>query len=124
MSAPKIVAIGKSDHMGLLVTKATKEIRSAQRTTLKRVYKNFDKETFMNDIKMAKEEGKFQSVLDSVDENDAFSKFCASYIPVLNKHAPLKIIQNRTHYVPYLNKELRSLMMTRNAAKHMKSIKH
>ena len=117
MSAPEITPIGKSDHMGLLVTKSTKEIRTAPRTTLKRVYKNFDKDNFVNDIREAKERGKFNWVLTSEDENDAFAKFCASYVHILNKHAPLKVIQNRTHYVPYLNEELRSLILLRNAAK-------
>ena len=117
MTAPEIIPIGKSDHMGLLVTKSTKEIRTAPRTTLKRVYKNFDKDNFVNDIREAKERGKFNCVLTSEDENDAFAKFCASYVHILNKHAPLKVIQNRTHYVPYLNEELRSLILLRNAAK-------
>ena len=91
------------------MTKATRELRTLPRTILKRVYKNFEKEIFKGDVREAKEMGSFQNVLSSVDENDTFSKFCESFVPILNKHAPLKVIQYRTHYVPYLNEDLTSL---------------
>ena len=117
MSAPDIVPIGRSDHMGLIISKASKEMRSYPRTTLKRVYKNFDKESFKNDIAEAKRRGKFAAVLSSFDENIAYEKFCETYLPILNHHAPLKVIQNRTSYVPYISDELKSLMVLRNAAK-------
>ena len=117
MSSPEIVAIGKSDHMGIIINKATKEIRTSPRTTMKRIYKNFDREEFKNDIKAAKEKGYFSKVHDTEDENAAFAYFCDTYNPILNKHAPLKVIQNRTCYVPYISDDLKKLMSDRNTAK-------
>ena len=46
-SSPEIVAIGKSDH----------------RTTLKRIYKNFDKAAFRSEINEAKKRGNLKQYL-------------------------------------------------------------
>ena len=54
--------MGKSDHLGVLVTKKSKEVRTFARTTRKRIYKNFNKEAFLHDIEKAKREGKFDAV--------------------------------------------------------------
>ena len=40
-----------------------------------------------------------------------------AYLIVLNKHAPIKVIQNRTNYVPYITRELKNLMMERDNLK-------
>ena len=40
--------------------------------------------------------------------------FTREYLKILNKHAPLKVIQNRNGYVPYISKELKSEMEHRN----------
>ena len=69
MSALNIIPIGKIDHMGILISKASKEIRFSQRTTLKRVYKCFDEQSFKNDIAQAKLRGDFDRVFASNDEN-------------------------------------------------------
>ena len=42
IAKPEVLGIGQSDHLGLLVTKKTRELRTCARTTKKRVYKNFD----------------------------------------------------------------------------------
>ena len=62
VTPPVIIAVGKSDHLGVLVTKKSKEVRTFARTTRKRIYKNFNKEAFLHDIEKAKREGKFDAV--------------------------------------------------------------
>ena len=62
ISSPLIIGVGQSDHLGILITKASKEVRTYARTTRKRVYKNFSKESFIKDIQEAKAAGKFESV--------------------------------------------------------------
>ena len=62
ISAPKIVGMGKSDHLGIIVTKKSREIRSNPRTTKKRVYKNFNSDAFRDDILKAKSDGLFEPV--------------------------------------------------------------
>ena len=53
----QILGVGQSDHMGILFTKKSREIRTAPRTVRKRVYKNFNAKDFINDIKIAKDQG-------------------------------------------------------------------
>ena len=42
VTAPKLIAVGKSDHLGVFLTKTSREIRSKPRTIKKRIYKEFD----------------------------------------------------------------------------------
>ena len=63
ISVPKIVGIGRSDHLGIMVTKSSKDIRSNPRSIRKRVYKDFDTTAFRNDILRAKAEGLFNQFL-------------------------------------------------------------
>ena len=39
ISTPKIIGMGRSDHLGIVVTKSSKEIRSNPRSIKKRIYK-------------------------------------------------------------------------------------
>ena len=48
--------------------------------------------------------------------------FTREYLKILNKHAPLKVIQNRNGYVPYISKELKSEMEHRNTLKEEAAI--
>ena len=74
ITTPVVIGVGKSDHLGVIVTKASREIRTSARTTRKRIYKNFDKEAFLKDVTKAKSEGKFAGVLVAEDPDDAFRK--------------------------------------------------
>ena len=47
---PRIEAAGDSDHLAIIVTKYTKELRYRPNTVLKRSYKNFDTGQFLQDI--------------------------------------------------------------------------
>ena len=43
--------------------------------------------------------------------------FTRVFTEILNKHAPLKVIQNRKHYIPYISKELKAVMKCRDDLK-------
>ena len=106
-----------SDHMGILVTKNSREVRSHPKTTRKRVYKEFDKEAFKNEIKEAKKSGAFKEMFETEDIEVAGDIFTIEFLRVLDKHAPLKVIQNRNGYVPYISKELKEEMDIRDVLK-------
>ena len=61
----------------------------------------------MNNIEEAKRTGKFEGVHSAENPNDAFKVFEKTYCDVLDAHAPVKVIQNRTNYVPYISPELK-----------------
>ena len=119
ISTPVIVGIGKSDHLGIFLTKSSREIRSNPRTTKKRVYKNFDSSAFRQDMIAAKNGGAFIEVHNTDDENKAFETFEREYSKILNKHAPIKVIQNRSNYCPYIDKDLKKLMEERDYVKEV-----
>ena len=100
MSVPEVIGISKSDHLGVLVVKAAKEVRTSPNTTKKRVYKNFSKEAFLEDVKLAKENGQFSPIFETEDIDRSTEIFRRKLTEILEKHAPLKIIQNRNNYVP------------------------
>jgi hypothetical protein len=118
----EIHGVGSSDHMGVFVTKKSREIRSHPKTTKKRVYKEFDKEAFKHDVKEAKEHGAFLEMFETNDLEVVGDVFTREYLKILDKHAPLKVIQNRNGYVPYISKELKSEMELRNTLKEEAAI--
>ena len=103
--------------MGIFVTKFSKELRSSARTTKKRVYKQFDKEKFAAAIKEAKYDGRFKNIQTTDDVNEAIEDFTNVFNEILDKFAPLKVIQNRNNYIPYISKEIKELMQERNRLK-------
>ena len=117
VSKPEVLGIGQSDHLGLLVTKKTRELRTTARTTKKRVYKHFDKNDFLADLKVAQETGLFKEMNETEDIEVAADIFTEVFTKVLEKHAPLKVIQNRSNYIPYISKEIQNLMKERNFLK-------
>ena len=117
MSSPEVIGISRSDHLGISIVKLTKEIRHSPLTTKKRIYKNFCRENFLNDIREAKENGKFQEVFESGDIDEASEIFAEAFNEVLEKHAPLRVIQNRKHYVPYITEQIREAMGRRDKLK-------
>ena len=78
----------KSDHLGMLLRKSSKEARPTARTTKKRVYKKFDKEAFKADITKANLDGKFTVVLNASDPDEASEVFECVYGNILDKLAP------------------------------------
>ena len=119
VTAPKLIAVGKSDHLGVFLTKTSREIRSKPRTIRKRIYKEFDPKAFREAIIQAKNEGRFDEIHSTSDESVACEVFEREFSRILNKFAPLRVIQNRSNYVPYLDKDTKKLMEERNELKEL-----
>ena len=117
MSKPEVFGVGKSDHLGVYITKFSREVRTSPRTVKKRTYKEFNKEKFKEDIVAAKNSGAFDDVHKVKDVDEAINIFTKVYNSILNIHAPIKIIQNRTNYVPYVSNDIKTLMGERDQQK-------
>ena len=113
----ELIGVGESDHLGTLVSKQSREVRTCTRTTKKRIYKNFDPTVFQNDLKEVKDKGLFAPLFKTNDIDVATEHFTTIYTSVLDKHAPLKVIQNRNSYIPYISEEIKVLMKRRDALK-------
>ena len=121
MNKPEILAIGKIDHLGLFATNLSREIRTCPRTIKKIIYKNFNKDAFINDIMKAIRDGAFNKIHEVDNLDEAIDHFSHVYSSILEEHAPTKIIQNRNNYVPYITEEIRLLMKKRNTLKVLAS---
>ena len=117
MSKPEVIGLSKSDHLGISIVKSSKEIRSSPKTTKKRIYKNFSKDQFLNEIKEAQERGLFEDMFDQNDVDKATEIFTAVFKEILEKHAPLRVIQNRTNYIPYISNDIKEAMDKRDKLK-------
>ena len=105
-SVPEISAGGDSDHMAVMVTKYSREVKVMPKTIKKRNYKHFDPVAFLNDVVSSKQCGNFERVLNSRCPDEAAAIFSGTFGSILNKHAPLRIYQVRNNYVPWMSKEL------------------
>ena len=112
--AVKVEAIGDSDHLGVTVSKYSKEIRNKTHAVLKRNYKNFVLENFLSDIHRSNINAK---VLACENLATAASVFEEKFLEILDFHAPIKIFQTRKNYVPYLSEETKMLMRERDTLK-------
>ena len=108
ISSPRIIGMGKSDHLGVMVTKSSREIRSNPRTVKKRVYKSFDNAAFRTDFLKAKSDGLFDPIFEAENEEEAWDIFEKVFTWILSKHAPLKVLQNHSNYVPHITDEIQN----------------
>ena len=115
----KVVGLGCSDHMGIILKKLSREIRPNPRSIKKRIYKNFDQQKFREDIIKAKMDGLFEPVVNAQNEETANDLFIKVYTTILDKHAPIKVILNRNNYVPHLDTEQKILMAERDLLKEI-----
>ena len=65
----------------------------------------------------AKESGRFAQIHNADDIDEATEVFTKAFKDVLDKHAPLKVIQNRNNYIPYISDELKEKMKNRDKLK-------
>ena len=111
---PKVESAGDSDHLAVLVTKYTKELLSKPNTIKKRNYKNFDVENFLIDIYNSELNAE---ILACNNIEDAAKKFENIFSTILNRYAPIKLYQCRSHYVPFISPDTQLLMKERDTLK-------
>ena len=83
----------------------------------KRVFKNFEAKNFRQGLA----DSQLKEVLDCNDVNEATECFEDKLTMVLDSMAPLRTIQIRTKYAPWLSEETKNLMARRNAAQEKAS---
>ena len=117
ISQSSVFSIGDSDHHALYLHKDSKDKHTYRRTSKKRVYKNFNKDNFVEDLSKAKQAGLFKGMYETTDLDEAVAQFNKVFTNLLDTHAPIKIIQHHKNYVPYLTKELKDKMKYRDKLK-------
>jgi hypothetical protein len=103
---------GGSDHKLIFATRHSKVIKKNARYVRKRCYKNFESSVFLSEVEKIKCWDIYQA--DNVDI--AVQLFSDKLTEILDRLAPLKTIQTRTRYVPWLSKETKTLIEQRDLA--------
>ena len=95
--APIVESAGDNDHLAVIFTKFSKELRQQPQTIKKRSYKYFNVEDFLTEVNASSINEDIKHI-DNID--DAATKFQELFGSILDKHAPVKVFQIRKHYVP------------------------
>ena len=108
---------GSSDHKIIFTTRYSKSMTKNARYIVKRCYKNFSLKDFLMDLAKI-------SWLDlylSDDVNIAVDLFYDKYVSILDLHAPIRTIQTRKKYVPWLSDKTKKMIEERNNAQKIAS---
>ena len=112
MSQVQTYHTGISDHKLLKFTRFSKSFRPRPRFIRKRMYKDFDSKKYMESLAASN----LEEVLDCTDVNEATELLVNKITKVLDKMAPVRTVQVRAKYAPWLSKETKELQTRRNAA--------
>ena len=99
--------VGDSDHAGIIVEKAIRVKRCKPKVVKKRSYKFFNVQAFLTDINTSDIN---KLVVEEKDINKAAEIFEKKFKEVLDKHAKIKVFQQRKNYLPYLSEETKQTM--------------
>ena len=103
---------GMSDHKLIKFTRFTKSLKQNPRYVRKRMFKNFDEEIFKQKLS----ETNLDEVLACTDVDEAAELLVQKLNGVLDDMAPVKTIQTRKKYVPWLSEDAKKLQAARNTA--------
>ena len=107
-----------SDHMLIFGVRYTKNIVRNIRYVKKRSYKSFDPTQFINEVRSISWWDLYQTT--TVDS--AVNILTTKLTQILDKLAPIKTIQIRTNYSPWLSERTKDLMTERNSAQQYASV--
>ena len=103
---------GVSDHKILKVTRFSKTFKQLPIFVKKRTFKDFDDEAFKEKLKVCG----LEEIFSCLNVNTAAEILTNKLTGVLDDMAPIKKIQTRTNYAPWLSKETKKLKEAREFA--------
>ena len=81
------------------------------------MYKYFSPYNFLLEISSCLQGGEFDKVLQNNNIEEASTIFSDIFGSILNRHAPLKTVQVRSNYVPWISPETKQLQTIRDILK-------
>ena len=117
MSPVQVITNGMSDHKLLLATRYSTSIKQKVRYVTKRCFKNFKKEDFIKAVRRIN----FWDIYQCSDVNAALKLLSDSLSQILDIMAPIRTIQIRENYAPWLSSETKIKMAERDNAKKIAS---
>ena len=111
VSGPFVESVGDSDHMGIRIIKYSKNKLPKSQVVKRRSFKSFNIADFLTDIYCSNIN---ISVKLHEDIKLASEAFRNEFSAILDLHAPIKTIQLRNNYCPYLSDETKIEIANRN----------
>ena len=118
LSEVQVIFKGSSDHRLTLVTRHTKSVVRRTRIIKRRSYKNFNPSDFIEKLKKIS----WLDVYLCEDVNFAVQTFSKKINEILDALAPMRTIQVRKNYAPWLSQDTKDLMKERDHAQQRASI--
>ena len=109
---------GMSDHKLLKVTRFTKSYKQPPRFIRKRMFKKFEDETFLKKLS----ESNLEEVFDKADVNEATELLVQKINDVFDAMAPIRTVQTRYKYAPWLSSDTKKLQKKRDEAQKKAAI--
>jgi hypothetical protein len=116
LSEVKAEFTGMSDHKIILVRRFSKDIKRTERYTTKRIFKDFQPDQFQAAVRSMPE---LAACLASTCPSVAASVLTGGLTRILDIMAPVRTIQQRRNYVPYLSRETEALQSAARTAQEM-----
>ena len=101
---------GGSDHKLLKITRYSKSLRKNVRYVRKRTFKNFKDEDFCHAV----DQLSWWDIYSCQDANQAASLLTSKLTTILDAMAPIRTIQVRSNYAPWLSDKTKHLLKERN----------
>ena len=101
---------GGSDHQLIFAVRYSRSMKTSPRYIRKRCYKHFNPEEFKEAIRGVN----WLDVYLSENVNDAVKMMSDKITGILDSMAPMRTVQVRTNYAPWLSQETKDLMSERN----------
>ena len=108
---------GGSDHMLITGIRHSKAVKNCPKYIRKRCYKHFDKNLFVDKVSQLS----WLEVYLSEDVDEAVHLLSKNLTNVLDEMAPLRTIQIRKNYNPFISKETKELMKARDKLQQLAS---
>ena len=117
LSSVQVITNGMSDHKLLLATRYSTSIKRKVRYVTKRCFKNFKNEDFIKAVRSIN----LWEIYQCSDADTALELLSNSLTQILDMMAPIRTIQIRENYAPWLSSETKIKMAERDNAKKIAS---
>ena len=118
LSPIQVINCGISDHKLILTTRYATSIKRNVRYITKRCFKNFKRNDFLSEVRKIN----FWAIYQSESVDTALKLLNDSLTEILDRMAPIKTIQVREHYAPWLSNEIKEKMRERDQAQKIAAI--
>ena len=112
-SDPVVISFGDSDHDIICYTRYSKSPSSPSRVIVKRNFKNFEKQVFLDELNQID----WSNVYCCYDVDLATKIFTEKFVSLLNVHAPWVKVQQRKNFAPWISSRTKHLIKERHSLK-------